>query len=167
MAKADLTAQRLREVLHYDPETGVFARLSLRGKAIDTPHCKGYRVIRIDGTLYLAHRIAWLYMTGEWPMSQIDHVNGIRACNEWGNLREATPAQNQQNMGRSKANTSGHAGVSWHANSGKWRARIGLNGRELSLGYFESFEDAVKARADAKRRLHAFNPFERTSATGL
>jgi hypothetical protein len=162
MAKADLTAQRLRELLHYDPVTGVFTRETARGrKIVGTPHNKGYRVLRVNGTLYLAHRIAWLYMTGQWPEAQIDHINGVRDCNKWLNLRQATPAQNQQNRGVDRNNKSGHPGVSWYEPGKKWRARITASGREISIGYFDSVVDASKARAKAKMRLHEFCPIVR------
>lgn len=90
-----LTAERLREVLEYDPAIGVFrwlikpcGQISI-GDIAGCRHGEGYVQIRVIGRIYLAHRLAWLYMTGEWPISLIDHRNLDRSDNRWSNLREA------------------------------------------------------------------------------
>lgn len=150
-----LTQQRLKELLHYDPETGLFSwrdtprtpgRRHSPGDIAGTVHRKtGYVRIGIDGTKYYAHRLAWLYMTGEWPDEQIDHRDTNRANNRWGNLRLATNQQNAINMKRPKDNTSGAKGVLWSKQSGKWVARLVVNGRQLHGGFFDTVEEASAA----------------------
>ena len=90
-----LTAAQLRELLQYDPETGVVTRLVKSSNGIKvgdvagTADARGYILIRVDGWLHLAHRLAWLHMTCEWPKGMIDHINGVRDDNRWSNLRRA------------------------------------------------------------------------------
>lgn len=100
-----INQKRLKEVLDYDPATGVFTwrvELNARGKVGDPAGCNswGYRVIRIDGRLYGAHRLVWLYVHGRWPDAMIDHVNGDRSDNRIENLREANSVQNAHNAKR-------------------------------------------------------------------
>ena len=92
----ELTAARLRKMLHYDPETGVFTRL-WTGNVTGCPDAKGYLRIAADGRSYRAHRLAVLYMTGAWPSEQIDHINQVRTDNRWSNLRPATNGENGAN----------------------------------------------------------------------
>jgi hypothetical protein len=162
-ARTELTPERLREVLSYDPETGVFTwkvRSSNRISIGDAASCKndaGYILIRIDGQLHRAHRLAWLYVHGVWPESEIDHRNGVRSDNWISNLREATRKQNAQNLGL----TSKHPGVYWATDKELWRVRIMTNGRRVHVGYFEDLGAAIEARGKAKERHHEFNPFDR------
>ena len=113
----NISAERIRELLHYDPLTGIFiwkVTLSNRAKAGSICNYKshGYISIRINGLLYGAHRLSWVYMTGEWPDEEIDHKDTHILNNKWGNLRKATKLQNRQNMSfRKKQNTSGYKGV--------------------------------------------------------
>lgn len=155
-----LTAERLRELLHYDPLTGLFIRIVRRGKEkigstagrIDS---FGHRQIGIDGRRYLAHRLAWLYMTGVWPIDQIDHINGVPDGNQWSNLRQATGSQNQQNLRKAKGNSkSGLLGVC--ASRGKWMASITCGGKQKHLGYFETPQMAHEAYIAAKFKMHPF-----------
>ena len=165
----ELTAERLRELLSYDPETGVFRRListSSNARAGDVAgffNDQGYRLIRINNRQYRAHRLAWLYVHGRWPADQLDHINGVRDANWIANLREATQFENQQNLPIRGKNTSGHPGASWHAGDRKWHARIRAQGKLQFLGSFDSPEDAGRAYAEAKAAIHQFNPFVRTS----
>ena len=163
---APLTAARLRELLSYDPETGVFRRkTSAGGVAIGSiagnDDWNGYRRIRVHPHSHMAHRLAWLYVHGEWPKHEIDHINGVRDDNRIANLREATPAENQQNRARSRNNKSGFTGVSWHRQSNKWRAKIKVNRKVIWLGGFPDPESAAAAYAAAKANLHQYNPIPR------
>jgi hypothetical protein len=157
-----LTAQRLRELLHYDPVTGIFhwriavARRVKVGDIAGSVHRDGYRQIMIDGRRYYAHHLAWLYVHGEWPPSELDHINGVPDDNRIANLRLATPSQNQWNQGNRKNNTSGFKGVGWHRRR-RWRAQIGINGRYIHLGYFATPEEAHQTYcAAAKERFGEF-----------
>ena len=156
------TQQRLQELLHYDPTTGVFTRLvqtsgnAKIGDVAGSRHVAGYRQCHTDGKVYLSHRLAWLYMTGSWPIDQIDHRNGVRNDNRWSNLREATQAENQQNHKMRRDNTSGFIGVARFRN--KWRAQIQINGRLKHIGCFTTPDDAHAAYLAAKAELHTFQP---------
>lgn len=169
--QAKLTQVRLKELLHYDPETGVFAWLvswpqagimsgdvagGISGDASKELNGSGYWRIRVDGVRYRAHRLAWLYMTGDWPHGDIDHENRNRSDNRWINLRPATRVQNGHNRSPSKKNTSGTCGV-WERN-GRWVAMIRNHGKAVFYGMFYTKEDAVLAIEDARVRLHLFAP---------
>lgn len=158
-----VSIDRLRQVLHYDPATGHFTwkvmrpsnrLIGTRAGTISTGRTKGYFKISIDGKIYYAHRLAWLYMTGQWPSEQIDHINGIPGDDRFCNLREATHAENQRNCRLPKHNTSGHKGVSWRKAKDKWYAYIKINRRMISLGFFEDFNEATAARAIAAIKYH-------------
>lgn len=163
-----LTAERLRELLDYDPETGQFrwakARSGVKVGAITgCPNGRGYTVIHIDGHTYKSHRLAWLYVYGRWPAAEIDHRNGKPADNRISNLREATRAEQAQNLAKYRRNTSGYPGVSWHKQGAKWNARIAVAGRTRHLGLFDSPEDASAAYLRAKAELHNFQPTPRAA----
>jgi len=163
--KNDLTADQLREVLDYSPDTGVFRwkkRISIRIEVGQEAGSRGEGRIEIGvyGHNYLAHRLAWLWMTGEWPSKQVDHKDVDGLNNRWANLRLATHSENVRNSGRRRNNTSGYKGVSFAPKERKWHARIMAN-RELHLlGYFDRKEDAAAAYAEAAKRLHG--EFSRT-----
>jgi hypothetical protein len=150
-----LTAERLREVLSYDPETGVFVWLKRTARRIrvgDVAGCLGtlgYRSLGINGEEHLAHRLAWLYVHGEWPSADIDHINGDPGDNRLANLRPATRAQNSANAGKRTTNTSGLKGVCWSKKSCKWRAAITVNGQVIYLGLFDCPAEAHAAYARA------------------
>lgn len=158
-----VTQERLKELLEYDPGTGVFTWRVDRGsaKTNSVAGCGdgyGYLRIRVDGRAYKAHRLAWLYVHGEFPPDQLDHVNRVRTDNRISNLRPATHAENKQNYSKRRNNTSGVTGVYWHKRSGKWRTEIMLNRRIFCLGYYNTIEEAAAARAAAKAKLHTFHP---------
>lgn len=150
-----LTQLRLRELLDYDPITGIFrsrhARSKLKiGDCAGTIQFQGYRLISVDGEKLRAARLAWLYMTGEWPTEHIDHINGDPADDRWANLRQASRSENMANQKLLRLdNTSGARGVSWDKRLGKWHARVNYQRKLHHVGYFDSFEEAVAAR-DAK-----------------
>ena len=145
-ARTDLTAERLRELFLYDRETGEFRRRSLPYRLAGTRKRKGYIAIRIEGWVYFAHRLAWLYVYGEWPKDQIDHRDRNKANNAISNLREATRAQNQHNIPRK--------GYSYNKTEKKYRARIRINGQELDLGFFRTASEAQEAHRAAQLRYH-------------
>ena len=117
---------------------------------------KGYRVINVDGKQYFAHRLAWLYVHGRWPVDQLDHINGVTDENRIKNLREATQSENLQNRSVQRNNKSGHPGVCWNSMRGKWQAHITIEGRHYFLGRFGRLEDAIATRVKAKSELHQF-----------
>jgi hypothetical protein len=163
-----LTTERLREVLAYNPETGILTWIkktspSVRiqiGNVAGSPNVRGYPQISIDGVLYGAHRLAFLFMLGRWPVDQVDHINLIRDDNRWRNLREATRAENRRNIRTLRNNTSGFKGVSKQTHGG-WQARITIDGHLKHLGTFVSPEEAHTAyyRAATKH----FGKFARMS----
>jgi len=159
----NITAERLREVLHYDPDTGVFTRrVSVRGQsagAVAGADSKslGYVLIGVDKRRYLAHRLAWLYVHGVWPKGQIDHINGIRNDNRPANLREATIAQNRQNQtGFRRNNASGYLGVYPDPQTGWYTAKIKINGKSHHIGSYRTAEEAHEAYRQEKIKLHPF-----------
>ncbi len=147
MAKTDLTAQRLRELLHYDPETGIFYAKKRRGplsvgKSSGTITPDGYVQISLHRSLYLAHRLAWLYVFGEFPSQQIDHKDRDGTNNRIENLRLATGSQNNYNKPKRADNTSGHRGVCYVKRSGLWEAKTKVNGKRKSLGRYKTPQEA-------------------------
>jgi hypothetical protein len=138
-----ITLERLRELLHYDPETGhwkwVAKRPGVKAGAFAGTVNKvdGYLRIMIDGHLYLAQVLAWVWMTGEWPTDEVDHKDTDRSNGRWANLRLATHQQNQWNAGRRRNNTSGFKGVHWHPQHKKWQARLAFGGKRQNLGLYD------------------------------
>ena len=162
-----ITSNHLKTILSYCPETGVFTWLVTRrshagkvkpGAIATNVSVHGYARIGIDGERYPAHRLAWLYVYGRWPTKQIDHINRNRLDNRIVNLREATDAENRQNMSLSVTNKSGVKGVSWDKQRKKWYAKITHNYKQISLGMFDDIKDAANAYAEEKQRLHTFEP---------
>ena len=157
----DLTADRLRSELNYDPESGVFTWRSstshrVMGARAGTVEKEGYLVISVFRRQYRAHRLAWLYVRGQWPLHQIDHINGTRADNRISNLRDVPQTLNQQNKRCAGSNNRSSCllGVSWHRRHAKWVAAISVAGKRRNLGYFETAEAASAAYLSAKREMH-------------
>lgn len=154
----ELTQGMLKELLDYDEESGIFTwKFSRRGvkKGTVAGTLKdGYININIFGRFYRAHRLVWLYFYGKFPVSYIDHIDGIRSNNRLNNLREATTSENNYNQRMSRANTSGVKGVSWYKRDNNWEARIGVKGKYLFLGRFSTIEEAEQAIKIKREELH-------------
>lgn len=160
-----LTQEQLKESLAYDAETGLFTRLRRTDPnprsavKVGCLASNGYLMIRVRTQRYLAHRLAWLYVHGEFPEGHLDHVNGVKDDNRIANLRVATTSQNNANTGLWKHNTSGAKGVHFDAANSKWMAYIQIDGRFRNLGRFGSFDEAVAARLAAQNAV--FGEFAR------
>lgn len=170
--KTLLTAQQLRQLLRYDPETGILywnvrepgwfedGKRSAEWRARNwnsafagkpagyiAPH--GYNLVQLPGRMECAHRIAWVMTHGEWP-EFVDHIDGDRANNRLANLRSVSRSENARNKAKSSGNKSGVTGVSWYSGISKWVAEIGHNKKTIRLGRYECFDDAVAARKQAE-----------------
>jgi len=158
-----LTQTYLKELLHYDPDTGLFTwtrRISNFVKAGDLAggrNQRGYWKIMIKNKSYAAHRLAFLYMTGEFPAIDTDHINGDKADNRAVNLRSVTNAENGRNSKRSTRNTSGHVGVGWAKADKRWWAAIKVDYKRIGLGQFKTKEEAIMARRKAEIE-YGFHP---------
>lgn len=147
----DLTQDLVKSLLSYDPETGAFKWTKPRrgvkvGSECGRVNGHGYREIGIAHNLIAAHRVAWLYMTGQLPDTDIDHINQDRADNRWGNLRLATRSQNSANVFHHKRARAGkYQGVTFDAQRGKYRAQIRLGGVKKNLGRFKTEHEAARA----------------------
>lgn len=155
-----ISREELLRLLDYNQECGNFHwKVSHPGiPAGSLAGCvdkhSGYIKIGICGVQYSAHRLAWLYVNDRWPINQIDHINGNKADNRIGNLREVTNGQNQQNGSLRKTNSSGHKGVSWDKNTSKWIAYICCDNKQYNLGYYLTIAEAVAARTAGEKILH-------------
>lgn len=155
-----LTAERLRELLKYDAETGLFIFLRRQGYraagAVAGSYDRdGYRRITVDKKEYRAARLAWLYMTGEFPAHTVDHINGIRDDDRFSNLRLADDCQNRWNSGRyTTKQYDAPKGAYYHKKTGRWLSTIGHRGQYTHLGSFETAEEAHEAYKRAAERLH-------------
>lgn len=163
MTACTLTQARLKELLSYDPETGVFTRIMsikrsahARAGQILKPGKNGRVTVKLDGRTYSGHRLAWLYMHGDWPALELDHRSGIPGENRILNLRDVTHAVNMQNVKRARRHSkTGVLGVV--IKMGAPYAQISINGRTRTLGRYESIEAAHEAYLKAKRELHPGN----------
>jgi hypothetical protein len=154
-----ITAEHIRSILDYRPETGEFfwkthhRRPDLIGKRAGSPTSAGYWAIAINNRKILAHRLAWVYTTGSWPLSHIDHQNGNKQDNAFYNLREVSRFGNLQNMRKpTKANKSGFLGVCAH--QGKWRVQLMAEGKRISESGFDTPEQAHQRYLELKRLHH-------------
>ena len=159
MKTQKLTHKRLLERMNYDPETGLFMFKTHRcsnlvGKAAGSLMSHGYVEIQVDGHRFTGHRLAWFYVTGQWPEHTIDHRDGNRSNNRFSNLRPATQAQNVSNKAIQSNNRSGVQGVVWDSRRGLWRAYVNKNGKHHHIGRFGTIEDAKKARQAASMKIH-------------
>ncbi len=143
-----LTYKRLRDVLHYDPGSGLFKQNNIKRGTLNKK--TGYIYICIDYQIYLAHRLAWFYVYGYFPENEIDHINGIRSDNRIYNLREVSHQCNMRNCKLRKNNKSGITGVYFEKKTNKYLVQIGVDNITKSIGKFKDFDDAVKARWKAE-----------------
>jgi hypothetical protein len=161
--KRMVNADELRALLHYEPETGMFTwrvkpsrRIAAGTVAGHVRADDGYISIQIDGVPYFAHRLAWLYMSGNWSIADIDHRDTVRSNNAFANLREAADFPNQQNIRKATCRSStGVLGVFPSGTSStRFRASVRVSGKNLGLGTFGSKTEAYAAYVIAKRKLH-------------
>lgn len=157
-----VTADELRKIVSYDPDTGVFVWLvdrlrskagSVAGSVWTKPNGRKYLIIVIGKRNYYAHRLAWLYVHGEWPTDQVDHIDGNGLNNAISNLRAATAAENCRNRGANSNNKTGLKGVHL-SRPGKWRASLRIGNRLKHLGYFSDPAEAHAAYCAAAAEAH-------------
>lgn len=150
-----LTATKCREFLDYNPDTGVFlwkkSKVKAAGRTAGTITSHGYYQISICCRVYYAHRLAWLYMTGEWPKDQVDHIDMDKSNNRFANLRESDASRNSANT-KTRKNRSGLKGARW--DKGKWSSTIVVNKKRIYLGRYEKAEDAHAAYRAAAIKYH-------------
>jgi hypothetical protein len=157
--EATLTAEELRDILSYDPETGYFLwkkhrlknKIGTRAGRLHMPD--GYRLININGIAFYEQRLAWLYVTGEWPVFIVDHDNENKADNRFHNLKDVSWSGNNIKRQLHLRNTSGETGVSLHK-CGRWRAALWFNGRQVYHKLFSTKEEAAAAYAEQRAIYH-------------
>lgn len=154
-----ITQKELKEELHYNPDTGVFTWLKHKGDykrvgqeagGLDD----GYRRIAINGRIYRAHRLAFLYMEGSFPPHMVDHINDNKSDNRYCNLRKATNSQNQRSRAGCINSVSGYKGVSPIKSTGRWRAVIQTSGKRKHIGVYTCKHEAASAYNEAAVELH-------------
>jgi len=155
---ANVTQDRLKELVHYDPASGVFTRIkdagpnAKAGTVLGKSKPKGRSRVCIDGKFYLLHRLAFLYMTGAMPENEVDHINRDPSDNRWENLRPATRSENCRNIGVPSHSTSGLKGASFDKARNLWQAGIKVNGRRIALGRYKTAEEAHAAYVKAAEK---------------
>jgi hypothetical protein len=177
-AKALPPVEVLRQLLRYEPETGklFWRERDARVPGVNAAHLpqwngrfagaeaftastgNGYRQGNVLRCHLEAHRVIWAIVNGEWPSTEIDHIDGNPANNRISNLRLATRRENMQNLGKQPRNTSGHVGAFWSKSKRRWKSQINTQGGLLFLGYFGSAAEAGAAYAKAKAEHHKFSP---------
>lgn len=153
--KEKLTQEKLKELLYYDFETGIFTWKVDRGGSAKKGSVAGclknnYWHIAVNDKRYLAHRLAFLYMEGYMPENGIDHIDRNPKNNAWNNLREVSHSCNMRNCSLFKNNKSGITGVVWEKSTKKWRSNISIPKKNINLGRYDNLADAVKARWNAE-----------------
>lgn len=157
----DLTQEQLKDLLNYDPETGIFTRKKLiRGKGVldevvGSRHRDGHLRITISGKPYFLHRLAWLWVYGVWPVFHIDHINGIPDDNRIVNLRDVDVRTNAENQKQAqKSSKTKLLGVCWHEQKKLFMASIRINGKVTFIGYYKTAEEGHQAYLNKKREAH-------------
>lgn len=155
-----LTHERVREMLHYDPETGVLTWRKNRrmgpkliGKVAGYVDGNGRRLIEIDREIFHVGPLIWFWMTGKGPVGKVDHKDRDPLNNRWANLRDVTKGVDAQNRSLNSNNKSGVRGVYWNKQAGKWHAQIAKDRKKIHLGHFAEFTAAVAARKQAEISL--------------
>jgi len=150
-----MNQEQLKAEFHYDPVTGVFRRRFAKPFSNRRPWSvagsvatKGYLQISVGNKLFMAHRLAWMYVYGDWPKQQIDHINGRKDDNRIDNLRDVSGSINMLNQTKPRGKKL--LGVTWHESRKKWQARLKINRESKSLGMFETQEEAHQAYMTAK-----------------
>jgi hypothetical protein len=160
MKREDLTQEKLKSIVSYDKESGLFTRLNniscyKAGEIVGSQHNEGYLVFCIDYLSYKLHRLAWLYVYGEHPAGIIDHIDGNKLNNKIDNLRVVSDLINSQNVRHPRSsNKSGYLGVSWHKKDKRWHAHIRVNKKTVFLGGYHSPDVAYVTYVEAKRKMH-------------
>jgi hypothetical protein len=173
-AESKISQEYLKSILDYDPETGIFTwkhrprehfktepvwkswNTRYSGAVAGGRNGGEYIIISINRRSFLAHRLSWLYMIGEFPQDQIDHINGVRDDNRIVNLRSVTNSENHRNQKKPKSNSSGVTGICWHKRKNKWHAYIRTDDKRIHLGYFDNIFEAACARKSAENK-HGFH----------
>ena len=159
-----ISFNEVRQFFHYNPDTGVMRRTHKTDRWGNVyPYnseplslTNGYRTANFKGDVYKIHRLIWLYVTGEWPAHDIDHINGDRLDNRLCNLRSVPRSENTKNRGINSNNETGCPGIHWEKNVGKYRVRISVNGVRQCLGFYTDLNDAieVKKKAEIEHGFH-------------
>lgn len=154
----DVTQEQLISLLDYNPDTGDFIWKVRRprrnpGDVAGSPHNRGYHKVAVAGKYYQAHRLAFLFMTGDWPTGVVDHINGNKLDNRWENIRDVTQSENMANQSLYKSNKSGVPGVTWDPRRAGWIAIIKFRKETRWLGFFCDWFEAVCARKSAEINL--------------
>jgi hypothetical protein len=157
-----ITASRLREVADYAPETGIFTwriqrKKCSKGKRFGTMKNNGYLKAGIDGVTYTLHRLAWLYVYGEFPTEDIDHVDGDRTNNRIENLRSVCRSANLENQRKAHARNKSTGVLGAYAHGNNFISRIRVRGKDHYLGMFKTIDAAHTAYLAAKRQMHEGN----------
>lgn len=150
--------QQLKDLVTYDPKTGIMIWKFITSNRVKKDrkmghYANGYLMTSIFGKKYQVHRLAWLYVYGEFPKHMLDHINRIRDDNRIENLREVTVKQNNENISLRSHNTSGHRGVGWHKGAKKWMAYITHNKKQIHLGLFDDLNKAVEVAKNKRAEL--------------
>lgn len=149
------TQALVKQLFTYSPESGLLVwKTGPRKGHVAGSRAHEYLQVFVDGTNYYVHRIAWLWMTGDWPDGVIDHIDQNKRNNSFANLRPATQAENMRNQPPRKRNASGHIGVRFNTKTRRWSARLMLNYKEVSLGFFNTREEAIAARLAGERKYY-------------
>lgn len=152
----EISQNNLCNAYNYDSVTGELTHKhttlsGMEGASATFDHSGGYLAMFIGGKHYLAHRIIYMMMTGEWP-NHIDHINQNKQDNRWINLRSVTQADNNRNVPKSRNNSTGVTGVSLHKPTGRYRAYFSRNSQHTHLGLFDTIEEAKLAREEALKK---------------